>query len=111
MEIETANRSKGMLTKRYRHFPITVIQAISVRLIYLIHNILAISRAAHIANNDLYWIYMLIYIAFLAEGCFVVFRRKGIEFKWYVDWMSNEMKIMYMYLKRVSLSSNFGEGI
>lgn len=59
-------------------------QAVGVRLVFLLHCLLAISRVSDILNKPLFWIYSLFVLFLILEGIHAVFRRDGLEHKWLV---------------------------
>lgn len=63
---------------------LTLGQAVGVRLVFLLHCLLAISRVSDILNKPLFWIYSLFVLFLILEGIHAVFRRDGLEHKWLV---------------------------
>eukprot|EP00105_Crassostrea_gigas_P030359 XP_011452636.1 PREDICTED: transmembrane protein 26-like [Crassostrea gigas] len=61
---------------------LTLGQAVGVRLVFLLHCLLAISRVSDILNKPLFWIYSLFVLFLILEGIHAVFRREGLEHKW-----------------------------
>ena len=57
-------------------------KAIGVRLLYLVHCLLAISRVMVILNEPRLWIYALGILLLALEGIHAVCRRDGLEHKW-----------------------------
>lgn len=63
---------------------LTLGQAVGVRLVFLLHCLLAISRVSDILDKPLFWIYSLFVLFLILEGIHAVFRREGLEHKWLV---------------------------
>nr|XP_022316788.1 uncharacterized protein LOC111120359 [Crassostrea virginica] len=61
---------------------LTLAKAIGVRLLYLVHCLLAISRVMVILNEPRLWIYALGVLLLALEGIHAVCRRDGLEHKW-----------------------------
>ena len=60
-----------------------IIKAILVRIVLLIHSLLAIWRVVNIAGNLHFWYLAIADGAFLIEGLVTIIARRGIEYKWY----------------------------
>ncbi|KAK3091149.1 hypothetical protein FSP39_017516 [Pinctada imbricata] len=63
-------------------FPVSIVQAVFVRILFFIHSILALTRVVTLTGEPMYWIYCLMYLPFLAESTFIIVKRKGVEFRW-----------------------------
>lgn len=59
-----------------------IIKAIAVRLVLLIHSLLAIWRVVSIANDNFYWWFAIVDVALVLEGLIAVVIRKGMDYKW-----------------------------
>lgn len=61
---------------------VNVIKASLVRVVLLVHSVLAIWRAVSIASNM--WLLLLAVadVAFITEALVTIIKRKGMEYKW-----------------------------
>ncbi|XP_033739960.1 transmembrane protein 26-like [Pecten maximus] len=60
-----------------------IIKAICVRLVLLIHSLLAVWRVVSINNDNFFWWFAIVDVALILEGLVVVIGRKGMEYKWF----------------------------
>lgn len=60
-----------------------IIKAILVRIVLLIHSLLAIWRVVNIARNLNFWYLAIADGVFLIEGLVTITARRGMEYKWY----------------------------
>lgn len=60
-----------------------IIKATLVRIVLLIHSLLAIWRVVNIAGNQKFWYLAIADGAFLIEGLLTIIARRGMEYKWY----------------------------
>lgn len=61
---------------------LTLVKAIGVRLLFLLHFLLATSKLPAIQNEPLFWIYSLGVVLMILEGVHTVYCRNGREHKW-----------------------------
>lgn len=61
---------------------LTLVKAIGVRLLFLLHFLLATSKLPAIQNEPLFWIYSLGVVLMILEGFHTVYCRNGREHKW-----------------------------
>lgn len=61
---------------------LNIIKAILVRLVLLVHSLLAIWRVVNIANDEKFWYLAIADGVFLLEGIVTIIARKGMEYKW-----------------------------
>lgn len=59
-----------------------IVKAIMVRLVLLVHSLLAIWRVVNIANDMHFWYLAIADGVFLIEGLITIIARKGMEYKW-----------------------------
>ncbi|XP_076074835.1 transmembrane protein 26-like [Mytilus galloprovincialis] len=60
-----------------------IVKAIMVRLVLLVHSLLAIWRVVNIANDMHFWYLAIADGVFLIEGLITIIARKGMEYKWF----------------------------
>ncbi|XP_062594360.1 transmembrane protein 26-like [Saccostrea cucullata] len=70
----------GRFKLQARH--LLLAKAIGVRLMFLLHCLLAISRVSTILNEPKFWIYSLGFLPAILEGIHAAYIRKGMEHKW-----------------------------
>ncbi|XP_061191531.1 transmembrane protein 26-like [Saccostrea echinata] len=67
---------------RFKASHLILAKAIGVRLMFLLHCLLAVSRVSMILNESKFWIYSLGFLPGILEGIHAVYFRKGLEHKW-----------------------------
>lgn len=73
MESETLQSKRQLLT---------LAKTVGVRLMFLLHCLLAVSRVSDILNKPLFWTYSLFVLFLILDGIHAVCRRNGLEHKW-----------------------------
>jgi hypothetical protein len=61
---------------------VNVIKAMLVRIVLLVHSVLAVWRAVSIDNNQWMWLLALADVAIVTEALVTIIKRKGMEYKW-----------------------------
>ncbi|XP_056017101.1 transmembrane protein 26-like [Ostrea edulis] len=61
---------------------LTLVKAIGVRLLFLLHCLLAISRVSAILSESKFWIHSVGFVLVFLEGFHAVYCRQGMEHKW-----------------------------
>ncbi|XP_062614238.1 transmembrane protein 26-like [Saccostrea cucullata] len=62
---------------------INIVKAFLVRVVLLVHSILAVWRAVSISNNTWLWLLAVADVAFIIEALITIIKRKGMEYKWF----------------------------
>lgn len=65
-------------------FLIDAVKAIVVRLVLVIHSLLAVWRVVSIVEDDKYWWLAIVDVGIILEGFVSIIARKGEEYKWSV---------------------------
>lgn len=61
---------------------VNIIKAILVRMVLLVHSVLAVWRAVSIESNQWMWLLAVADVAFITEALVTIIKRKGMEYKW-----------------------------
>ncbi len=61
---------------------LNVLKAVFVRVALLLLNLTAIWRVTLVWKNNWFWLLAVANVLFVAEGLYVVIKKRGIEWKW-----------------------------
>ncbi|XP_013397678.1 transmembrane protein 26 [Lingula anatina] len=63
--------------------PLTIISAVVIRLMFVLHTFISVWRVTDVLQESLYWLMLVSLIALVVEALVTVIKRKGEEWKWF----------------------------